>query len=254
MFLFKKIISGLIAPLPLAIVIMGLGLFMAWRARRRGLGLVTSTAGLVFLLLFGYGLPGNVMVRSLEDRYPAPQSFSGHSGVRWIVVLGGGMTSDPRLPVGSQLTVSSALRVMEAVRIHRHCPEATILLSGGPVFNPVPEAEGMAELIVSLGVDRGHLALETLSRDTEEQARFIKSMVGGDSLWLVTSAVHMPRSMALFSRAGLCCLAAPTDYLYKKRPRFHPSDLFPDHGGFKLAEAGWHEWLGFTYSKARGRI
>lgn len=254
MFLLKKIISGLAAPLPLAILLMGLGLFWAWRARRQGFGLVISTIGLVFLLFLGYGLPGNLMVRSLEGRFPAPKSLSGHPGVRWIVVLGGGMTSDPRLPVSSQLTVGSALRVVEAVRIHRQNPQAKILLSGGPVFNTVSEAEGMAELAAALGVGREYLVLEALSRDTEEQARFIKSMVGADSLWLVTSAVHMPRSMALFAEAGLNCLAAPTDYLYKKRPCFHPSDLFPDHGGFKLAEAGWHEWLGLAYSKARGRI
>lgn len=254
MFLLKKIISGLVTPLPIAILLMGLGIFLAWRSRRRRLGLVISAAGFSVLLLSGYGLPGNMMVKTLEDRYPAPESFSEHSGIKWIVALGGGMNSDPRLPVRSQLTVGSALRVLEAVRIHRQNPEATILLSGGPVFNTVSEAEGMFELAVSLGVDRKHLVLETLSRDTEEQARFVKPIVGGDSLWLVTSAVHMPRSMALFSRAGLHCLAAPTDYLYKKRPCFHPTDLFPNYGGFRLAEAGWHEWLGLMYSRIRGNL
>jgi uncharacterized SAM-binding protein YcdF (DUF218 family) len=254
MFLIKKIVSGLLMPLPLTAILLAAGLLLTWRARRSKVGPMLSLAGFGFLLLLGYGIPGRLMVNSLEWRYPPPKSYPEHGGIGWIVVLGGGMTSDPRLPAGSQLTVGSALRVVEAVRIYRQIPGAKLLFSGGPVFNPVSEAEGMAELAASLGVSRSDMVLETRSLDTGEQARMVRAVVGTDSLWLVTSAAHMPRSMALFRQAGMNCLAAPTDFLYKRRAAFHPSSLFPDHGGIRLAEAGWHEWLGMLYNRLRGEI
>ncbi len=112
----------------------------------------------------------------------------------------------------------------------------------------------MAQLAISLGVPRDDIVTEILSRDTEEQAKLIKNMVGIDSVFLVTSAAHMPRSMALFKKVGIPCIAAPTDFLYKKELQFNPGRLFPNHLGLRKAEAGWHEYLGMLYSRIKGRI
>ncbi len=241
-------------PLPAVMILLALGLTLIWPLKKKKVGWIVAAISFLFFLLLGYGVIGNMMLNDLENRYPAPTGIESRTNVKWVVVLGGGMNSDPRMPITSQLSSGSAVRTIEGIRIHRLQKGAKLLFSGGPVFNPVPEGQGMAQLALELGVPRENLTTEILSRDTEEQARLIKSLVGTDSIFLVTSAVHMPRSMALFKKAGIPCIAGPTDYLYKKELQFNPSRLFPNYNGFRKAEAGWHEYLGTLYSRIKGRI
>jgi uncharacterized SAM-binding protein YcdF (DUF218 family) len=56
------------------------------------------------------------------------------------------------------------------------------------------------------------LILESDSKDTNDQARLIQPIVGDDLFLLVTSATHMPRSIALFKSLGMHPIAAPTDW------------------------------------------
>ena len=254
MFIIKKIISGIIMPLPVVMILLAVGLILVWPLKKKKIGWIVAAVSFLFFLLLGYGVAGDLMLGMLENRYPAPTDIESHANIKWVVVLGGGMNSDPRLPITSQLSNGSAVRTVEGIRIYRCLPGAKLLFSGGPVFNPVPEGQGMAQLALALGVPRDEMMTEILSRDTEEQARLIKSLVGADSIFLITSAVHMPRSMALFKKAGIPSIAAPTDFLYKKELQFNPSRLFPNYNGFRKAEAGWHEYLGTLYSRIKGRI
>jgi len=241
-------------PLPVVIVILAVGLILIWPLKKKKAGWIIAAVSFLFLLLLGYGVAGDLMLGSLENQYPAPTDIESHANIKWVVVLGGGMNSDSRMPITSQLSNGSAVRAVEGIRIYRCLPGAKLLFSGGPVFNPVPEGQGMAQLALALGVPRDEMMAEILSRDTEEQARLIKHLVGTDSIYLVTSAVHMPRSMALFKNAEIPCIAAPTDFLSKKELQFNPSRLFPNSTGFRKAEAGWHEYLGMLYSRLKGRI
>jgi uncharacterized SAM-binding protein YcdF (DUF218 family) len=254
MFLLKKIISGILMPWPLAVLVLTLGLVLLWPLKKNRTGWTLTALSLLFLLLLGYGVLGDLMLAKLENQYPAPTDIESHKGIKWVVVLGGGMTSDPRLPITSQLSNGSAVRTIEGIRVYRLLEEVKLLLSGGPVFNPVPEGEGMAQLAISLGVPREDIATEILSMDTEDQARLISQVVGSDSIWLVTSAVHMPRSMGLFKKRGVNCLAAPTDYLYKKDQQFNPGKMFPNYGGLRKTENAWHEMVGIFYSRLRNTI
>ncbi|MBU1356294.1 MAG: YdcF family protein [Candidatus Edwardsbacteria bacterium] len=254
MFIIKKIISGIIMPLPVVMLLLAAGILLIWPLKKKKAGWIVTAASFLIMLLLGYGIIGDMMLSDLENRYPAPADIETHTSVKWVVVLGGGMNSDPRLPITSQLSNGSAVRTVEGIRIYRCLPGAKLLFSGGPVFNPVPEGQGMAQLALALGVPRDEMMTEILSRDTEEQARLIKHLVGTDSVFLVTSAVHMPRSMALFKNAEIPCIAAPTDFLNKKELQFNPGRLFPNSTGFRKAEAGWHEYLGMLYSRLKGRI
>ncbi len=241
-------------PLPLVTALLAAGLILIWPLKKRRAGWVMSAISFLGLLLLGYGAAGDLMLKGLENQYPAPADIGSHVSVKWVVVLGGGMNSDPRLPITSQLSNGSAVRTVEGIRIYRLLKGARLLFSGGPVFNPVPEGQGMAQLALDLGVPRQDLMAEILSRDTEEQARLIKPLVASDSVFLVTSAVHMPRAMALFRKAEISSIAAPTDFINKKELQFNPSKLFPNYIGFRMAEAGWHEYLGLLYSRIKGRI
>ena len=142
--------------------------------------------------------------------------------VKWVVVLGGGHISDPKLPGTSQLSDSATVRVVEGVRLHKMIPGTKILLSGGVVFDPVPNARVMAAVAVAIGVNEQDLVLELDSKDTKDEAIIVKEMVGNDRFILVTSASHMPRSVALFKKHGMNPIPAPTGHLVKERQSLFP--------------------------------
>jgi uncharacterized SAM-binding protein YcdF (DUF218 family) len=145
-------------------------------------------------------------------------------------------------------------RVVEGVRLHKAVPGSKLLLSGGAVFDPVPEAEVMAQVAVVLGVKPHDIRLESDSRDTAEEAEMIAKMIGRERFILVTSAAHMPRSMALFRRRGLQPIPAPADFRAPETRSSGPSRFFPGAGALGQTQTALHEYLGLAWAWLRGEI
>jgi uncharacterized SAM-binding protein YcdF (DUF218 family) len=112
----------------------------------------------------------------------------------------------------------------------------------------------MRALAVGLGVDPATLDLDTVSPDTETQAEVVRARLGTEEFYLVTSASHMPRSLALFRKAGTNPLPAPTHFLTQTDRGLSPGNFFPGSGGLRLAEATTYEYLGLAWAKVRGKI
>lgn len=102
-------------------------------------------------------------------------------------------------------------------------PKTRLILSGGGAFDPVPNAEMMADVAIALGVVEKDLVRETTSKDTKDEARLLKEIVGDDTFVMVTSASHMPRSMALFLKLGMNPIPASTGHWVKERQEVSPS-------------------------------
>ncbi|MDP2044645.1 MAG: ElyC/SanA/YdcF family protein [Deltaproteobacteria bacterium] len=261
MFVVKKIVALFFYPVGLCLGILVLGLFCLWATRRQRLGKVLVTLGTVLLLLFSTSLISSGLLVPLEQRYPAllhPETVSwglkDSTSPKWIVVLGGGHVSDPRLPANSQISGAALGRVVEGVRLHKAVPGSKLLLSGGAVFDPVPEAEVMAQVAVVLGVKPQDIRLERDSRDTAEEAKIIANMIGRERFILVTSAAHMPRSMALFRRRGLEPIPAPADFRARGTQSSGPSRFFPGVGALGQTQTALHEYLGLAWAWLRGEI
>ena len=99
-----------------------------------------------------------------------------------------------------------------------------------------------------------NLRIESTSKDTKDEARLIHDIVGKDRFVLVTSASHMPRSMALFEKRGMRPIAAPTEYLVKMRQKVSPAMFFPGADGLRKAERSFHEYLGLWWAWLMGQI
>ena len=255
MFLLKKIIGLLCNPLSLGLMILILGLLLLWFTRRRKTGRAVVSVGTILLIAMSYGWFPALLARPLESRYPPLMQVEALPKVEWIVVLGGGHVSDPSRPAASQLAGASRSRVMEGVRLHRALPGTKLVLSGGAICDPVPEARTMADAAAALGVNRGDMILESISRDTEEQALRIRQIVGDGPFILVTSAIHMPRSVALFRKLGLRLIPAPTDFrIHREQSGLNPALFFPGTGHLSTAEDAIHEYLGTAWASLRGRI
>ncbi|MCJ7818734.1 MAG: YdcF family protein, partial [Syntrophales bacterium] len=173
---------------------------------------------------------------------------------KWIVVLGGGHVSDPSLPANSQISPAALGRVVEGVRLYKVIPGSKLLLSGGAVFDPVPEAAVMAQVAGLLGVKPEDIVLESDSRDTAEEAEIIAKLIGRKKFFLVTSAAHMPRSMALFRKRGLQPIPAPADFRAPNTQSFEPGSFFPGVGSLGQTQTALHEYLGLAWAWLRGAI
>jgi len=254
MFLLKKITGLILSPLTVCIVLLVSGLFLLLFTRRQKTGKFTVTLGVVFLLLMSYDALPDRALGTFERRYTPLKEIDSISDVKWIAVLGGGRITDPNLPAASRLSGESLSRVVEGVIIHRSLPQSRMLLSGGKIFDPVPESKNMAELAIILGIDKDDIHEEPAGLDTEDQALLIKKIVGKDKFILVTSAFHMPRSMALFQKQGMHPIPAPSGYRVKDRKEVDPFMFFPDSGGIEKMELAVHEYFGMLWAKLRGRI
>jgi uncharacterized SAM-binding protein YcdF (DUF218 family) len=256
MFLFKKIVGPFFFPLSLCLEIFLIGLFLLWFTRKKKAGKIFVSAGVILLILCTYGPVPRLLLKPLEYRYPPLLSVKDLPEIRWIVVLGAGHTSDAQMPANSQLYHSSLARLVEGIRLHHSLPGSKLILSGGALYDPVPESKVLADVALALRVERQNLILESLSRDTEEEAGLIEKMVGKDAFVLVTSASHMPRAVGLFQKLGMHPIPAPTDYGIKESPgkEISPGLFFPGSTDLQNAETAVYEYLGLAWAGLRNRI
>jgi uncharacterized SAM-binding protein YcdF (DUF218 family) len=251
MFVLKKILSEFLFPLPLCLIIAALGLVLLWFTQKKTAGKALCTLSFFLILLISTSPFSKWILKSLEREYPV-FDWKANPSVEWVVVLGGGLVSDPVLPVTSQLSCSSVLRVLEGLRLHKIFPESKLLFSGGKIFDPVPEAEALQRLALDLGVSLKNVVLETDSKNTEDQAKMIHGMIGELPFALVTSAHHMKRAMALFEKCGMHPIPAPCDFRIKNLQIDYPRFLAPSGLHLMQCENAWKEYLGLVWAKLRG--
>ena len=255
MFLLKKIVGPFFDPLSICLMLFVIGLIMLWFTKRQRVGKVLVTIGLAILIIASYHWPSVRFIRPLESQHPALLQIDKASGVKWVVVLGEGFVADTKMPPNSQLSNSSLARLVEGIRIHKTLPRTQLVLSNGPGQNNISATGAMARTAELLGVDRQKLVLDSRSRDTEEQALFIKKLVGNDRFVLVTTASHIPRSVALLKKLGLHPIPAPTDHIDKQETgEINPSAFLPAAVNIMRVELAVHEYLGMLWANMRGRI
>jgi uncharacterized SAM-binding protein YcdF (DUF218 family) len=262
LFFFNKTVSFLSSPLSLSFVFLLMGSVFLWFTRKQTAGKILVTIGVLIIVPLSFNAVAEKFLKPLEEQYPplmldSPGSQQGSQNgpaIKWIVVLGGGHVSDPNVPLTSQISPGSLVRLTEGVRLYRKLAGSKIVLMGGAVFDPLPEVETEAKIAAIMNIDRNDLVLEKLSKDTEDQAKFIRNIVGKDQFILVTSASHMPRSVALFKRNGMNPIPAPTHHRVLERQGLSPVGFLPTIEGLGKAENAIYEYLSFYWSKMRGKL
>lgn len=248
MFLMKKIITPLFYPLTISLLCLIVGVALLLLTRRQRPGKAMVLVGTLSLILFSCDPVSNLILRPLEFPPPPPPAASSPP---WIVVLGGGLSVDEQIPETGQLSGTSMVRLSEGIILYRQRPGSRLLLSGGKVFQKVSEADIMARVAASLGVPEADIVREEQSRDTEEQAYFIRELVGGSEFVLVTSASHMPRAVLLFNNLGMKPLPAPTGHLARTDEPLSPRRLFPSLSALNKTEIAVHEYLGLLWLRLK---
>jgi len=213
-FLFlSRLLDLLFAPLTWVLLLLVAG----WLLRRRAATAwrLVALAGAV-MLLFSTPVVADALMRWTEAS--APLTYRPDEIYDAVIVLGGVMEQRaPWKDEGRDLT-DAAERITRTLELMRAGKARVALLSGG-LLDPAPgqpsEAEQLATMLEGWGVPADRIVVETVSRNTHENAVESARVVaehGWRRLLLVTSAKHMARALGCFRREGLSPDALPVDY------------------------------------------
>ncbi len=253
-FWLKKIVAWGLMPLSLCLGLIVAGLALTWSSGRARLGRWLAFAGVALLFILSNHFVAEKLTRPLETRYPAATdaSFVG-SAPAAIVILGAGYGVSPARPALGQLTWPATARLAEGVRLARVLPEAKLIVCGPDLGNGVTHASQLAAAAESLGVAPARIVQMDRARDTEAEARLIKDLVGTQRIALVTSALHLPRAVALFRGAGMSVVPCPAGFATQSYDTFGPEQFLCDAGSLAQSSAALHERIGLLWSSLRGR-
>ena len=156
------------------------------------------------------------------------------------------------------LTGGGAARVLAAYLLYRAQKADLIIITGGNLpweAQLFSEAEGIAKLMIRLGIPRQALVLDGNSRNTRENAVNTAAIFRSHGLTsglLVTSAAHMPRALAVFRQAGLQATPLATDRRAKYPLYESLLDLLPDARALEKTTTAIKEWIGLAAYRVRG--
>jgi uncharacterized SAM-binding protein YcdF (DUF218 family) len=225
---------------------------------RRGVRRFASGLAAFYLVASIYAIPeacGRLLTTGFAPLQPT--QLPDRDGVT-LVVLGSGSVTvrdwDGRAYATNDPSASA--RVLEAIRLFRMLPSATVISSGG-LLNAngldTPTGEAMAAALRTLGVPESQLLVETIARNTHEEAlvvgRMLRERPPGPVV-LVTVDVHMRRALGTFRAAGIDAIAAiarPPEADTLPASRWLPSDRGLWYSGLIA-----HELLGLAYYALRG--
>ena len=195
------------------------------------------------------------MIRKLESRYPASDPVP---KADCILVLGGGTVR--RVAPRKTVEVDDAGdRVLYAAYLYRQGQAPLVICTAGGT-GPRPSSEDMAELLENIGVPKAAIFQETKSMNTREHARNLYPVLkerGYKRILLVTSAMHMPRSMGVMKKGcpDIEFIPAPTDFrIEESTGKWYHQVFAPIPTPRQLLNFSevMHEYLGLAYYKMRG--
>jgi uncharacterized SAM-binding protein YcdF (DUF218 family) len=241
LFALKKIITSMV--LPPGIFILCFAVFSGYlRFRKERIWKLSLAVSIIFYLL-SIPLTGSRLISFVEYPNDDMNSFK-HADV--IVVAGGGVTEGVKDLSGVSIPANeSALRVLDAVRLHRiyHKP---IIITGGSAAGSEAEAFVDARFLKDCGVSNKDIILEDQARDTEENARYVKQICDAKkfrSVLLVTSAFHAKRAKSFFEREGLKVFVYPSGSMNGKKSLAW-IDFLPSPGALRVSALAIREIVG----------
>ncbi len=257
MFLYlSKIVPLFIYPLGLTCILLALTFFLRkkkhWQKRAVGLALA-------LLFLGGNAWFSAWLVASLEWKHLPPSEIPSADA---IVVLGGG-TRAPSYPRPLAEINEAGNRLIYGAHLYKTGKAPIVVLTGGMLpwsTRPTNPADDMASLIQMFGVPEEALWLEGESANTYENAIFTRQMLeeaGINRIILVTSAMHMPRSVMLFEKQGFEVIPAPADFAIVEKTEPYRLEayifgLIPTAQNLELTTRALKEYLGIIVYHLRG--
>jgi uncharacterized SAM-binding protein YcdF (DUF218 family) len=241
---------------PLSLLVIGGLIYFSLikRKKKRTIRVFFISVVLVLFWILSTPFVLRPLIAMLEDEFRVfvPSHFT-TSKAPSIIVLGSGTGHDSRLPSTSLLSSTSLLRLVEGIRIARKIPDAQLITSARSKEGYRPQAYVARDAAIELGIDSNRIvALPTAGNTREEAEAFVKFAGKGAKVIVCTSAIHMPRAMEWFRRAGADPIAAPCDFIIKKDdPPLGLKAFFPQPELWQTWQFVLKEYLGLLYFKLK---
>jgi uncharacterized SAM-binding protein YcdF (DUF218 family) len=262
MFLFlSKLLPLFLYPAGLSCVLLVVAITTFWKHPR--IAAISIAIALGILLFSSNALVAEAMVRSLESRYRPAATYPKVSAI----VLLGGATRPSVAPRVWPEVLEAGDRILYAGRLFKEGYAPKLILTGGRIDwkegTNASEAEDIETLLEFMGIPPSAMRLERTSLNTHENAVNVKAILAQEKLegpiLLVTSAFHMPRSMAIFKKEGMEAIAAPTDYLFGESTQITGLSSFilklmPDAEAMHQTTIALKEYVGMAVYWLKGWI
>ncbi|HEY9131243.1 MAG TPA: YdcF family protein [Dyella sp.] len=230
--------------LGLCVLLLCMGLLLR-RWRRRRSGTLAIGAAVVFLVLTGCGPLSRWMLHDLQDAYVTrePVTWSERNA---IVLLAAGSERLPDEQI--EPTLFAYGRIATALAMYRDCHasghDCKLLVTGGdPQRHGTAEAVVYGRLLERMGVPVSDQIVESRSNSTWQNAQFSRPLLESyrpGRIWLVTSGIHMRRSLLYFDHFGIRPQPVRGDYVHASW------GVWPSTWNVALADAALHEYLGIA--------
>jgi len=252
-FLLSKILEFLIVPLVWVLVLLLFAIFHKNPKHRKAFLIIATVVFFFFTNNFiadefmrAWELPV-IPYKEVKTRYDVG------------IVLGGMLTYDKKIE-RIQFDRSSD-RIFQAVKLYREGKIKKILIDGGSgsiTEKDILEAPLLKQYLVELGLPDSAICIESHSRNTHENATFVKpildSIAPHGSYLLITSASHMRRALRCFEKAGIPVIPFSTDKYSGPRKFLLDHMLIPDKWALLSWDVLLHEWIGCITYKIAGYI
>ncbi|OJW47550.1 MAG: hypothetical protein BGO67_04175 [Alphaproteobacteria bacterium 41-28] len=206
----------------------------------------------LFISCFGFVFFGIVPIglwtfEQLENHFPKVDQVP--LDVKGMILLGGSFDKMTTLARGETAYNLNAGNFFQFIQLAKKYPHLKLVYTGTPF-----EVETAKKEFEALRLNPNTVIYEGNSKDTKDNAAKTAELIkpSSDEKWLlITSAYHMPRSVALFRKAGFKVIPFPLDY--HSPGKYEPWFFI----GLALNLKAWHassrEWLGMVANYLMGR-
>lgn len=206
----------------------------------------------LIILIFGNSFLVDEAMRIWE--YPAIE-LTEKSNYEYGIVLSGMTVWDAHF---NRINFNGNIdRLLQVLPAHKHGQIKNLLISGGDgtmLQNQEKEAVLLKNYLGSINFPLEHLHVETESKNTFENAQFsanylidsCKIDIQNTKILLITSSMHMRRSLAIFKKQGFNCIPFVTNRISGPRKFTFDHLILPKAEAFNAWYSLLHELVGYT--------
>ncbi len=247
------LLKSLSTPIVWILLLLVVSIFLLRKRRKQLLarvGWYSLVAGTAILFLLSLGPVSNSLIYFLERQYPPPSQET-ISRVDVVVILGGGVLPSGGLRPTAEPSGPTYSRVVNGVEYFQRSGAQYLIVSGGAgPSGGETNAEVMNRLAIQLGVAADRILMEPRASTTWEHPQEVVKLIDEPRdtvvIGIVTSALHMKRSIMAFERYFSRVVPMPSGYLYDPIS-WEIGSFIPSAGALLASSATFHELIGLGW-------
>ena len=215
MFLISKVIAFFLHPF----VWMVMLLIAAWITRNQKRKNIFLRLTLFIFIFFSNGF----ILKNTWQYYQSPHHEM-KPGEKYNagILLGGFVSYDEKNQ--RPYFNNSSDRFIQAARLYKQGHISKIIMTGGNALfikdTEYNEAEFVVKNLVEMGIPPSDILAEKKAKNTIQNSSFARKMLDSAHISgpyvLITSAIHMPRAVKIFSQTGMSVRPYPCDYEFSE--------------------------------------